>query len=79
MTFNFPFVITIRSPPKFPEVALPEDIVLGVANALRVEVNKALEVLRCIASGKDLKKFLAVWTDPTFIFLHYNPLCFMVK
>ncbi|GJR96443.1 reticulon-like protein B2 [Tanacetum coccineum] len=48
------------SPPKFPEVALPEDIVLGVANALRVEVNKALEVLRCIASGKDLKKFLAV-------------------
>ncbi|GJQ93939.1 reticulon-like protein B2 [Tanacetum coccineum] len=49
-----------KSPPKFPEVALPEDIVLGVANALRVEVNKALEVLRCIASGKDLKKFLAV-------------------
>ncbi|GKA62525.1 reticulon-like protein B2 [Tanacetum coccineum] len=34
-----------KSPPKFPEVALPEDIVLGVANALRVEVNKALEVL----------------------------------
>ncbi|GKC51064.1 reticulon-like protein B2 [Tanacetum coccineum] len=49
-----------KSPPKFPEVALPEDIILGVANALRVEVNKALEVLRCIASGKDLKKFLAV-------------------
>ncbi|GKC93763.1 reticulon-like protein B2 [Tanacetum coccineum] len=49
-----------KSPPKFPEVTLPEDIVLGVANALRVEVNKALEVLRCIASGKDLKKFLAV-------------------
>lgn len=49
-----------KSPPKFPEVALPEDIVLGVANALRVEVNKALQVLRCIASGKDLKKFLAV-------------------
>nr|GEW15859.1 reticulon-like protein B2 [Tanacetum cinerariifolium] len=49
-----------KSPPKFPEVALPEDIVLGVANALRVEVNKAFEVLRCIASGKDLKKFLAV-------------------
>ncbi|GKD24341.1 reticulon-like protein B2, partial [Tanacetum coccineum] len=32
-----------KSPPKFPEVALPEDIVLGVANALRVEVNKALK------------------------------------
>ncbi|KVI07117.1 reticulon-like protein B4 [Cynara cardunculus var. scolymus] len=49
-----------KSPPKFPEVALPEDIVLGVASALRVEVNNALEILRNIASGKDLKKFLAV-------------------
>ncbi|GJW02004.1 putative RNA-directed DNA polymerase, partial [Tanacetum coccineum] len=48
-----------KSPPKFPEVALSEDIALGVANALRVEVNKAFEVLRCIAFGKDLKKFLA--------------------
>ncbi|CAH1445519.1 unnamed protein product [Lactuca virosa] len=49
-----------KSPPKFPEVNLPEDIVLGVASALRVEINKAFEVLRCIASGKDLKKFLGV-------------------
>lgn len=49
-----------KSPPKFPEVALPEDIVLGVASALRIEVNRALEILRNIASGKDLKKFLAV-------------------
>ncbi|GKD32196.1 hypothetical protein Tco_1242974, partial [Tanacetum coccineum] len=37
-------------PPKFLEVALLEDIVLGVANALRVEVNKALEVLRLVPS-----------------------------
>ncbi|KAJ9545744.1 hypothetical protein OSB04_025451 [Centaurea solstitialis] len=49
-----------KSPPKFPEVALPEDIVLGVASALRVDVNNTLEILRNIASGKDLKKFLAV-------------------
>jgi len=49
-----------KSPPKFPEVILPEDIVLGVAGALRIEINRALAILRDIAAGKDLKKFLAV-------------------
>nr|XP_043614486.1 reticulon-like protein B5 [Erigeron canadensis] len=49
-----------KSPPKFPDVALPEDVVLGVANALRIEINQALVILKSIASGKDLKKFLAV-------------------
>lgn len=49
-----------KSPPKFPEVILPEDIVLGVADALRIEINRALAILRDIAAGKDLKKFLAV-------------------
>ncbi|CDP05124.1 unnamed protein product [Coffea canephora] len=49
-----------KSPPQFPEVILPEDIVLGVASALRIEVNRALAALREIASGRDLKKFLAV-------------------
>ncbi|KAK1379652.1 Reticulon-like protein [Heracleum sosnowskyi] len=49
-----------KSPPKFPEAALPEDLVLGVAGALRIEVNRALAILRDIAAGKDLKKFLAV-------------------
>ncbi|KAJ0700654.1 hypothetical protein HanOQP8_Chr10g0370581 [Helianthus annuus] len=44
----------------FPEVALPEDIVLGVASAIRTEINTSLAILRNIASGKDLKKFLAV-------------------
>lgn len=46
--------------PQFPQVALEEDTVLQVATALRIEINNALEVLREIASGKDLKKFLAV-------------------
>lgn len=54
----------IRSPPKFPDVALPEDIVLGVANAFRVEINRALAILKSIASGKDLKIFLSVCIDP---------------
>ncbi|XP_059304709.1 reticulon-like protein B2 [Lycium ferocissimum] len=49
-----------KSPPQIPEVILPEDIVLGVAAALRIEINRALEILRDIASGKELKKFLAV-------------------
>ncbi|KAD4585940.1 hypothetical protein E3N88_23541 [Mikania micrantha] len=49
-----------KSAPRFPEVVLPEDIVLGVASALRIEINRALVILRSIALGKDLKKFLAV-------------------
>ncbi|KAL8557325.1 hypothetical protein ACS0TY_004676 [Phlomoides rotata] len=49
-----------KSPPKLPEVVLPEDIVLGVASALRVEFNRAFFLIREIASGRDLKKFLAV-------------------
>uniref|UniRef100_M1CAI7 24 kDa seed maturation protein n=1 Tax=Solanum tuberosum TaxID=4113 RepID=M1CAI7_SOLTU len=44
-----------------PDVILPEDIVLGVAAALRTEINKALESFLDIASGKELTKFLAVW------------------
>ncbi|XP_016468069.1 reticulon-like protein B5 [Nicotiana tabacum] len=48
------------APPQIPEVVLPRDIVLGVASALRIEMNRILEILRDIASGKDLKKFLVV-------------------
>lgn len=48
------------APPQIPEVVLPKDIVLGVASALRIEINRALEILRDIASGKDLKRFLIV-------------------
>ncbi|KAK4431402.1 Reticulon-like protein B2 [Sesamum alatum] len=49
-----------KSPPKIPQVILPEDIVLGVASALRIEANRAFAILRDIASGKDLKRFLVV-------------------
>ncbi|XP_073314405.1 reticulon-like protein B5 [Primulina huaijiensis] len=49
-----------KSPPKIPEVILPEDIVLGVASVLRLEFNTSVAILRDIASGKDLKKFLTV-------------------
>lgn len=43
-----------------PEVIIPEDIVLGVASALRIEINRAFVILRDIASGKDVKRFLTV-------------------
>ncbi|KAL3829699.1 hypothetical protein ACJIZ3_018501 [Penstemon smallii] len=49
-----------KRPPHIPEVRLPEDPVLQVASALRIEINRALAVLREIASGRDLKKFLVV-------------------
>jgi len=49
-----------KSPPRIPEVRIPEDPFLQVAAALRIEINQALVVLRSIAMGKDLKKFLTV-------------------
>ncbi|KAL0464857.1 UNVERIFIED_CONTAM: Reticulon-like protein B5 [Sesamum latifolium] len=47
-------------PPHIPEVRLPEDPFLEVASALRTEINRGFVVLREIASGRDLKKFLLV-------------------
>ncbi|CAL9097764.1 unnamed protein product [Musa textilis] len=49
-----------RSPPKFPEVILPEDVCLTTAHTVRYKINEAFATFRCVASGKDLKKFLRV-------------------
>lgn len=49
-----------KSPPRIPQVHLPEEPILQVASALCVEINGAFMVLRSIAAGKDLKKFLIV-------------------
>ncbi|TKY60676.1 Reticulon protein B2 [Spatholobus suberectus] len=49
-----------KSPPKIPQVHIPEEPVLQFASALRIELNRAFAVLRDIASGRDLKKFLSV-------------------
>ncbi|EPS73616.1 hypothetical protein M569_01145, partial [Genlisea aurea] len=49
-----------KSPPKIPEIVIPEKVALGIASAIRTEINTASAELRDIASGKDLKKFLAV-------------------
>ncbi|KAF7828207.1 reticulon-like protein B2 [Senna tora] len=49
-----------KSPPRIPQVNIPEEPVLEVASALRIEINRAFAILRDIASGRDLKKFLSV-------------------
>lgn len=49
-----------RSPPTIPEVQIPEDTLRQVAGAVRIEVNNFLGMLRDVASGRDLKNFLAV-------------------
>ncbi|XP_009603969.1 reticulon-like protein B1 [Nicotiana tomentosiformis] len=46
--------------PHIPEVHLPEEPILEIASALRIEINYTLRVLREIASGRDLTKFLSV-------------------
>ncbi|KDP28552.1 hypothetical protein JCGZ_14323 [Jatropha curcas] len=49
-----------KTPPRIPQIHLPEEPFLLVASALTLEINRGLAVLRDIASGKDLKKFLIV-------------------
>ncbi|XP_042036631.1 reticulon-like protein B4 [Salvia splendens] len=49
-----------KSAPHIPQVIIPEEPVMKCASALRIEINRGFAVLRDIASGKDLKKFLSV-------------------
>uniref|UniRef100_A0A453S6R0 Reticulon-like protein n=1 Tax=Aegilops tauschii subsp. strangulata TaxID=200361 RepID=A0A453S6R0_AEGTS len=49
-----------KSPPDIPVVEIPEDLALNVSRALRNDVNRSLHLLREIAMGHDLKKFLGV-------------------
>ncbi|KAL8111467.1 hypothetical protein AgCh_019256 [Apium graveolens] len=49
-----------KSPPKIPEVSIPEKPVKEIVASLRVEINRGLAILRQIALGKDLKQFLSV-------------------
>ncbi|CAN4111523.1 unnamed protein product [Withania somnifera] len=72
-----------KKPPHIPEVHLPEGPILQVASALRIEINRALALLREIASGRELKKFLA-WPHfddppsnlPAFVLLHTVPVLY---
>ncbi|KAL8495092.1 hypothetical protein ACS0TY_019307 [Phlomoides rotata] len=56
-----------KRPPHIPEVRLPAEPFLEVASALRIEINRAFTVLREIASGRDLKKFLGVVAGLWFV------------
>ncbi|KAI4370265.1 hypothetical protein MLD38_018632 [Melastoma candidum] len=47
-----------KSPPRIPEVSIPEHPVIEFASVLIVEINRTFALLREIASGRDLKKFL---------------------
>ncbi|CAF1720725.1 BnaC09g11820D [Brassica napus] len=49
-----------KTPPHIPEVHIPEDVVLQLASGLRNEINRGFTLLRNIALGRDLKKFLMV-------------------
>jgi hypothetical protein len=49
-----------KSPPHIPEICIPEEPVLELVSSLRIVINRTFAVLRDIASGKDLKKFLTV-------------------
>ena len=51
-----------RKPPHIPEVHIPEEVVLQLASGLRIEINRGFILLRHIALGRDLKKFLMVNT-----------------
>lgn len=44
----------------FLEVSIPEDAVIRTAKALSNDINRALSVLRDIASGREFKKFVGV-------------------
>jgi len=49
-----------KSPPKIPQIQIPEKPFLQIVSAITCEINRALVVIRDIASGKDLKQFLFV-------------------
>ncbi|KAE7999429.1 hypothetical protein FH972_003862 [Carpinus fangiana] len=49
-----------KTPPRIPEVHLPEEPFLEGAAALRIEINRGFSILRDIVTGRDLKKFLVV-------------------
>lgn len=49
-----------KSPPRIPEVIIPEDLVVNIALSTRHEINRAFANLRHIALGRDIKKFLIV-------------------
>jgi len=72
-----------KSPPKIPEVVIPEKPVVQLAVELRAYINLALATLREIASGRELKKFLSVIAGLWFLSVlgsccNFLTLCYIV-
>jgi hypothetical protein len=53
-------------------VQISEELAVNVALALRADINKALVLLRELALGHDLKKFLGVNLQEPFLFYCYD-------
>ncbi|KAL8200942.1 hypothetical protein R6Q57_012281 [Mikania cordata] len=66
-----------KSPPKIPEVAIPEKPVMEIVSSLRIEINRGLAAICHIASGKDLKKFLSVIAGLWFVSIISNSCNFL--
>ena len=49
-----------KSTPQIPEIHVPEEPFLLIASSLRNELNQGFVILRSIALGRDIKKFLMV-------------------
>ncbi|CAN0902880.1 Reticulon-like protein B1 [Linum grandiflorum] len=64
-----------KSPPQIPEVVIPEKCIHEVASALRIQFNRGVTVLRELASGRDIKKFLIV----SFRIVHFAYICSIIE
>lgn len=49
-----------KSPPRIPEISLPQEPILQFASAVTYELNRGLHLLHEVALGREVKKFLAV-------------------
>ncbi|KAE8733895.1 Reticulon-like protein B3 [Hibiscus syriacus] len=56
-----------NSPPTIPEVVIPEKSLIKAASCLTTEINRAMNVVRTIATGKHLKTFLGTIAGLWFI------------
>ncbi|PRQ48874.1 hypothetical protein RchiOBHm_Chr2g0115581 [Rosa chinensis] len=48
-----------KSPPKIPDIQIPEKPFLQIVSTITFEINQDFVVIRDIASGKDLQQFLS--------------------
>uniref|UniRef100_A0ACD5YPP4 Uncharacterized protein n=1 Tax=Avena sativa TaxID=4498 RepID=A0ACD5YPP4_AVESA len=62
-----------KSSPDIPEVQISEELAANIVKVLRTDINQALRLLREIAMGHDLMKFIGVYFYPNNLFLfHFN-------